>query len=708
MPFPALLLILAVLLPLASCIVLAALGRRLGAPLAGYVAIFFIAASFLCSGWAMLRWIGGGTYHGQPYGKLTAPIDLTWPAIPIGTPASPSGFEQDHPGWLDLSVYLDSLTLALFVTITLAAMLVHLFAIRSLRRDPHFSRFFAALSLVCFATLAVVLSGGVLQMVVLLELVGFAASLLIAFRGAHDRASRAAARMFVVNRIGDVGLLLGAGILFRCVGNLSFPELWLMLGGAGGGGTALLPNGAAMPAAALTAAGVALFFGAAARCAQFPLHVWAPDVGDGVATAAATVFGFTLPVCGLYFIARLFPILTPSARLLIAIVGVTTLTMAALIATAQQDSKKTLAFLAASQLGLIVLGIGVGSWVGAMFHLIGGVFILVLLFLASGSVIRAARGETQLTQYGGLLARMPVTAIAAAVTILAVCGAGWRGKGLSGYFSRSLVLQHVAAFASLASAAHRSRAYWALFVLAVIATLVTGFALSRWWMLTFGGRPRDRRLYDHAREVPTLLWPLVILAIMTALAGKWLGIRDMLNSSVAESRQIVELQAEASPHYHSVASHVFDSIWPAEEGSDDDEGRSDASPMTQAALGQGTEKVSRWIWTATAIGVLGGLLLYFRDDRLARRLAQIPPLSWLHAWLLHRMFFDEFYESLFVVPIAGAARLLVRIERSTIRSLAGHFGRPIWRRRRANAVCSPETIAGNQQTSRFDPEPHHN
>lgn len=707
MPFPALLLILAALLPLVSCVVLAALGRRLGSPLAGYVAMFFIAASFLCSGWGMLRWIGGGTYHGQPYGKTIAPIDLTWPAVPVGTASSPNGFEQDHPGWLDVSVYLDSLTLSLFVTITLAAMLVHLFAIRSLRRDAHFSRFFACLSLVCFATLALVLSGGVLQMVILLELVGFACSLLIAFRGGDDPASRAAGKMFVVHRIGDVGLLLGAGILFRYAGNLSFPELWLMLGSAGGGGTVLLPGGAILPTAALTAAGIALFFGAAARCAQFPLHVWAGDVGDGVATAAATVFGLAVATCGVYFIARLFPILTPSARLLIAIVGVTTLTMAALIATAQPDAKKTLAFIAISQLGLIVLGIGAGSWVGAMFHLIGGVFIQVLLFLAAGAVIRAARGETQLSQYGGLLARMPVTAIAAAVAVFAVCGAGWRGIGLSGYFSRSLVLRHVAAFVSLASDAHRSPAYWALFFLPAAAMLVIGFASSRWWMLTFAGRPRDRRLYDHAREVPTLLWPLVILAIMTALAGKWLGISDMLDSSIAESRQAVQLQAESSPHYGSATSHAFDSIWPAGEPGDEDESQPAASAVTQSALAHGATRVSQWIWPATAVGMIGGLLLYFRGDRPAGRLAQVPPLSWLHVWLLNRMFFDELYESLLVVPALGAARLAAEFERNVLARPTGLLARFIDRRDSAHAVRPPSEAPEPQPASRAEPEAHH-
>lgn len=711
MPFPALLLILATFLPLASCVILAVIGRRLGSPMAGYVAMFFIAASFICSGWGMLRWIGGGNYQGHPYGKTIAPINLTWPAIPIGSTTSPNGFEQDHPGWLDFSVYLDSLTLSLFVTVTLAAMLVHLFAIRSLRRDPQFTRYFTLLSLVCFATLAVILSGGLLQTVVFLELLGFAASLLIAFRGGGDLASRSAGKMFIVHRIGDIGLLLGTGILFHYVGNLSFPELWLMLGSAGGGGAIILPSGATVPSAALTGAGVALFFGAAARCAQFPLHVWAGDIGDAVATAGAVVFGVAVATAAFFLIARLFPLFTPSARLLIAIVGVTTLAMASLIAAVQPDVKKALSFIAVSQLALMLLGIGVGSWVGAMFHLVAGVFIQVLLFLTAGSVIRAARGETQLSQYGGLITRMPVTAIAAALAVLAVCGVGWHGIGLSGYFSRSLILRHAAAFASMASAAQRSTAYWALFAIPALAMLAIGFATVRWWMLIFAGASRDRRLHDHAREVPTLLWPLVVLAIMTALAGKWLGIRDMLESSIIESRQCVELQASLSPHDGPPTTHAFDSIWPGGELGEDDESRADTgsatSGMIQSALNEGALRVSRWIWPATAIGMFAALILYFRDARLARRLSQLPPLNWLHIWLLNRMFFDELYESLLVVPVLGLALFAAWFERCVVERSFDRLIYLVHRPGQAGRSDSRPAAAGEQPTSAIQSKARH-
>jgi NADH-quinone oxidoreductase subunit L len=355
----------------------------------------------------------------------------------------------------------------------------------------------------------------------------------------------------------------------------------------------------------------------------------------------------------------------------------------------------------------MVLGIGVGSWVGAMFHLVAGVFIQVLLFLSAGAVIRGARGETQLSQYGGLFSRMPVTALASAVAALAVCGVGWRGIGLSGYFSRGLILRHVAAYVSLAISAHRSAAYEALFFIPIFATLLIGFAMARWWMLVFAGPVRDRRLHDHAREVPALLWPLVVLAIMTALAGRWLGIRDMLDSSINESRQTVQLQAEASPINRAAASRTFDEVWPGGELGDDEEARPDAGAapaLTTAALAEGAARTSRWIWPATAIGMLAALMLYFRGNALASRLARVPPLSWLHAWLINRMFFDELYQSLFVVPVLGAARWVAWVETNAVDRLSQLPARLIQRRAVAGEVNSVPAAAIDEPAASFDSE----
>lgn len=677
MPFPALLLVIATLLPLAACFTLLFAGRRLGTPLAGYIATFFIALSFLFSGWAMMRWVSGGNYQGAQYGQKIAPISQTWSWLPIGDSHDPHGLEQDHPGYVDFGIYIDSLTVGLFVTVTLMAMLVHIFAARSMRRDLRFVRFFILLSFSLFSTLALLLCSSLLHMVLLLELVGFAASLLVAFRSEREPTTLAAGQMFLVNRVGDLGLILGIAILIHQVGNLTLPDLWLMLGNAGRGGTVALPGGTLLSSGVLTAAGVALFLGAAARCAQFPMQVWAGDAAEGIAPACAMVFSLSLGLAGAYVIARLFPLLTPSARLLAAIVGATTLIMAALIGCVQGGIKQVLAWGAASQLGFIILAMAVGSWTGGMFHLIACASFQVLLFLAAGAVIRAARGETQISQYGGLLARMPVTALTSLVAILAAIGAGAAGIGLNGYYSRGLVLRHAAAFASLATGAGRSRMYWALFILPVVGTGLTAFLLMRWWMLIFAGVPRDRRLFEHARDVPTLFWPMVVLAILTALTGRWLGVGDLIESAIVEGRLIVQLEAGASPNYRGSEVHAFDAVWPSDEPTDDDESARDASPIAAAgpasdiaaARDAGDVLAQQWLWRAVVLGIAAGLMLYAPGPGVAGRLARIPPISWLYAWLSHRMYFDEFYNTLFVGIVFGLAGLAAWLDRNVLQGI---------------------------------------
>jgi len=655
MPFPALLLILAALLPLAGCATLLVLGRRLGSPLAGYVATFFVMLSFLCSGWGMIRWIAGGNYHGASYGKLAAPIDLSWRWLPSGAA------QHGYAGVTDFSIYIDSLTVGLFVTITLTAMLVHIFAARSMRREPRFVRFFIALLLSCFSALAVILCGSLLYLVAFLELTGLGAALVVAFRGNREMAARGAARFFLVNRIGDAGLLVGMGILFSHTASLDLTDLWASLAGAAHGALSS-GSGSAFPTGLLTVAGAALFLGAAARCAQFPLHIWAGDVAEGAATAAASVFALTLSVAGIYTIARLFPIFTPSARLLLVIVGATTLTVAALIACAQSGIKQVLCWTSASQLGLIVLAVGIGSWVGALFHLIAYMLFQVLLFLGAGSVIRAAQGETDLARFGGLVRKMPVTAVTCAAAILAAFGVGWHGIGLSGYYSRVMVMRDAGAFAALAGTAGHSIVYWAVFELPIAATGIVAFALVRWWMLTFAGPARDRRVFEHARDATTLYWPLVLLAIMIALAGRWLGVSDMFESAVVEVRQLMSVRIDGG----IAADQMFQAAWTSNDPDDDSSSETSdisAPVVLSVARTRGQELVGRWLWLANLLGITAALLVYARGPRLAGRLVRIPPIRWIHAWLASRMYFDELYDVLLVRPVLGMAFTVAWIDR---------------------------------------------
>jgi NADH:ubiquinone oxidoreductase subunit 5 (subunit L)/multisubunit Na+/H+ antiporter MnhA subunit len=663
MPFPAFLLIAATLLPLGGLIVLLPLGRRMGAPLAGYVGAFFVCASFAASGWAMMRWLGTGNYHGTAWGKGIAPITLGWAWVP-------------SPGTsLDLTLHVDSLTIGMFVTVTLVAMLVHIFAARSMRRDPRFARFFTVLALTTFAVLALLISGTLMQLLLLLELLGVCAAMLVGFRTDREETGRAASKMLLIQRIGDAALLIGMGIMLGHVGNLSLTDLWVGVGNAEAGVPVVLPGGATFPQGLLTAAGVALFIGAASRCAQFPLHVWAADVAIGVAPACTMIFSAALAVSGVYVVARMFPLFTPSARLFIAITGATTSATAALIACAQSDLKRILVFAAVSQLGLMLLGLGSGSWVGALFCLITYAFFQSLLFLCAGAVVRAVRGETSLSRLGGLFTRLPITGVLFAVAIVAACGVGWGAVALSGHDSQSVLLGDVAGFAVLARASGRSTAYSLLFAVPVAATLLVAFALARCWMLVFWGEPRDRRLNDHAREVPTLFWPLIVLAVMTILAGRWLGVRDVLEGAVTESRQAVRAAADANPAYRGTAAHAFEAIWPAEDSLDDDlVAPNEATQSLALARLKGRDLVNRWVWIAYATGILAAVLVYLRGFRVTDFLLRIPPLQWLRGWLGAQMYFDDLYEALPVALTVGTAWLLAKFDQLAVNGLSNLLG----------------------------------
>src|SRR3984957_6783315 len=235
MPTPALLLLIATLLPLAAFVLLVFMGKRMGTPLAGYVGTLFIGVSFLCTILAMINWYSGGTYHDRDWGFERGPINIPIRWIPIGLADKPNGIDQEYPGYLDLGVFVDSLTVLLFSMVTLVSTLVHIFRIWYMREDKRFPRFFTYLSLFCFSMMGLVLGGTLLQLFIFWELVGLCSYLLIGFWYEKKAATNAAIKAFIVNRIGDVGFLIGFGILFYHLGNTDFRGMWTSLGAAGGG-----------------------------------------------------------------------------------------------------------------------------------------------------------------------------------------------------------------------------------------------------------------------------------------------------------------------------------------------------------------------------------------------------------------------------------------------------------------------------------------
>jgi NADH-quinone oxidoreductase subunit L len=651
MPIPAILLLIATVLPLAAYVVLLFLGKRMGTPLAGYVGAAFMGASFVCSILAMIEWYGGGSLNGQVWGFAKGPINLPIRWIPIGTPGRPGGSGQEIPGWLDVGIFIDSLTITMFSMVTLVATLVHIFSIGYMQEDGRYPRFFAYLGLFCFSMLGLVLGGTLLHILIFWELVGLCSYLLIGFWYEKKTANNAAIKAFVANRIGDVGFVIGIGILFYQLGNASLPHLWLSLGHAGSGGSIVQSDGTVFSSGWLTVMGIGLIFGAIGKSAQFPLHVWLADAMEGPTPVSALIHAATMVAAGVYLLGRVFPILTPDAKLFVAIIGVVTLTMGALIAIAQTDIKKVLAFSTLSQLGYMMLAMGVGSWVGGLFHLMTHAFFKALLFLGAGSVIRAAHHEQEMPEFGGLIRKIPVTAITFLIGVLAISGVGFGRVGLSGFYSKDLILSHAGAFADLAIHLGHSHAYLLLFTIPLTVSYLTPFYMMRCWMMTFWGEPRQPELYANARETPVMWGPLVVLAILAVLSGRVLSIQELLEGSVQENNAFCR---QYDPNFNG-----FDSIWPdalPEDKGVDSRGQIDVPTLSQLSEVRGHDKAGREFgWWGFTIGLVLAVAVYYRGLGVAEFLLKIPPLRLLRTWLYERMYFDELYFGVFVATVTVAA-----------------------------------------------------
>jgi proton-translocating NADH-quinone oxidoreductase chain L len=696
-PTPALLLILSAMLPLISFLLLAFIGRRMGNPLAGYVAAAFVAGSFICSMVGMIAWFQAGQHAGISWGPGDKPINALYKWLPTG-----GGVDQENPGYLDIGVYVDSLTVIMFNMITLVALVIHVFALGDLAEDSRFPQFFTYSSLFCFAILALVLSATLLQLFVFWQIIAVCSYLLIRFKrqtppartARGRRANSAAIGAFVIGRIGDAGFLLGLGILFYYFGNVTILTLCKWLASAGlMNGSAInlsalstaatpnaitsainsatrssihLPTGAAIPAAMLTVAGIGLFFAAMAKSALFPLHTWLADAGDAPAPTSALIQTAAGIPAGVYLIARIFPILTPDAKLFIAIIGIITLTMGALIAVAQTNLKRLLAFSTISQVGYMMLALGVGSWIGAIFLLVTHAFSKSLLLLGAGSVIRSAHSEDDISQFGGLISRIPVTAITFAVGVLSIAGTPL----ISGHYSQQMILSHAGAYATFAARAGHSPWYQAFFILPTIVAYITAFYLTRCWMLIFWGRPRNLELHDKAREAPLIWFPLIILAVFTIVgSSQLLGIRHLL----IESNQETQHYCDETALPGTMPFTGFNQTWPIDlatrlASGDPDTAHNPALLNLQNLEDAGEnlhQTYARWAFLA---GILFGSLLYINGFAATNGLMKFPPLRILRNWLHNEMFFEELYTMVFAATAFGISALIAAIDTYIINS----------------------------------------
>ena len=485
--------------PALSAGLLLVVGKRLGTA-AAWIAIGAVGVAALLSTAVLLALLGRPAEE-----RIVVDRVATW--LEIG------GFQVD---W---AVLVDPLSSVMIMLVTWVGLLIHLYAVGYMHGDPRYPRFFAYLNLFVASMLVLVLGSSFLVVFVGWELVGLCSYLLIGFWFERRDYAGAAKKAFVVNRVGDVGFMIAMFIVFATFGTLDFVDV--------------VPQAATLATGTAVAVTLLLLLAATGKSAQIPLYVWLPDAMAGPTPVSALIHAATMVTAGVFLVARTSAIFAqvPEVGLVVAGVGAATALIAAIIACAQIDLKRVLAYSTVSQLGYMFIGVGVGDSVAGVFHLLTHGFFKALLFLAAGSVMHALADETDMRRMGGLLRVMPITAGTSAVAVLAIAGI----PPLSGYFSKEEIL---------ASAAVDSPAGFVIWIVGIVVAGLTAFYMTRWFWLVFmgeqrwrhsphptveteqldaaeqgvAGEPAERELHPH--ESPPTMWiPLVVLAVATVFGG---------------------------------------------------------------------------------------------------------------------------------------------------------------------------------------------
>ncbi|HCF70910.1 MAG TPA: NADH-quinone oxidoreductase subunit L [Syntrophomonas sp.] len=422
-------------------------------------------------------------------------LQIAWAVF--GGPAGAAPFEiaarwLSMPGLrVDMGILIDPLTAVMLVVVTLVASLVQIYSLGYMHGDPGFASYYAYQSLFAGSMLGLVISNNFGQIFVFWELVGICSYLLIGFWFGRNSAKEAAKKAFITNRVGDFGFLLGILFLQIIFGTLNFADL-----------ADKIPQYA--NSAVLITISILLLAGPVGKSAQFPLHVWLPDAMEGPTPVSALIHAATMVAAGVYLIARAFFIFntSPQTMMVIAIIGGFTALFAASIALVQSDIKRILAYSTLSQLGYMVMAMGVGAMTAGMFHLMTHAFFKSLLFLGAGSVIHAMTDEQNIWKMGGLYKKMPVTTWTFIIGALALAGI----PPLSGFWSKDEIL--LGAYAG---------GHMGLYILGSLVAFMTAFYMFRLIFVAFFGSNTGGEAAHESPHVMTV--PLIILAVISVFAG---------------------------------------------------------------------------------------------------------------------------------------------------------------------------------------------
>jgi NADH-quinone oxidoreductase subunit L len=463
------------LAPLASAVVITLFTLRWKAT-SSLISVAAVLVSFTCSCLIFTR-------------SSIAAVEFTWIDI-SGAFKVPLGFT------------LDQLSKTMLVLVTGVGAIIHIYSLGYMRDDEGKARYFAALSLFMFAMLGIVLANNFVMLFIFWELVGFTSYVLIGHWFFRDAAADAGNKAFITTRIGDFGFMIGILMIWMATGSVVFTEI-----------TPQMPTLLSHPTF-ITIAALLIFCGAVGKSAQFPLHVWLPDAMEGPTPISALIHAATMVAAGVYMLVRVAFVIQASqtALLVVAWIGTITAAMAALIATQQNDIKRILAYSTLSQLGYMVMAVGLASNDAAMFHLFTHAFFKALLFLAAGSIIVMLHHEQNIWKMGGLSRKLPVTFVTFTVGALALIGC----PPFSGFFSKDAIL---------ALAYERNMT---IFILGLFTAFLTAFYVVRLLIIVFFGNTRSEAARQSKESPLVMTGPLIVLAILAAVGGFGFFARNFL------------------------------------------------------------------------------------------------------------------------------------------------------------------------------------
>jgi len=514
---------------------------------------------------------------------------------------------------------VDPLSSIFLLIITGVGFLIHVYSTGYMHEDPAYNRFFSYLNLFVFFMLLLVMGSNYLLMFVGWEGVGLCSYLLIGFWFKNQDYASAANKAFIMNRIGDLGLILGVILIFVQFGSIEYSTVFSE--------ASKVPQGAL----AVTLITVLLFVGAMGKSAQIPLYTWLPDAMAGPTPVSALIHAATMVTAGIYMVARnnVLYVLSPLAMELVMIVGVVTALLAATIALAQNDIKKVLAYSTVSQLGLMFVALGTGAFTAGIFHVGTHAFFKALLFLGAGSVIHALHHEQDIRNMGGLKKYLPVTYITFLIGVLAIAGI----PPFAGFFSKDEILAD--AFAA-------NPIVWAL---ALLTSLLTVFYMFRLLFLTFFGTERaSKETMDHIHESPrSITIPLLVLAVLSVVGG-FVGVPEALGGS----------------HW---LEHYLQPVFVASAGL-----------VEHHHLSHSTEYMLMGVVVAlTAVVIVVAYLTFVSKKSVP--VAEGSPLSPVHKLIYHKYFVDEVYDRLITKPLYWMSSKIERfIERSGIDGFINGMG----------------------------------